>query len=180
MCSFITACSRPVIAASKVMVAAITRVFLSGTRQDSYPQKAINVSIKIGLSLNVTDSSLMTTPSPKAPLSLTPPRWMTDLGSGLGSPHRLKAINVPFLPLTTHSEHESAHLFCLFSTLMETLPPVASSVSSFQADTRIHQFWIVSFTISSSSLSISSAVCLTTIYPIWCIFHLRHYIQFLS
>lgn len=54
---------------------------------------------------------------------------------------------------------------------METLPPVASRALPFQADTRIHQFWIVSFTIPSSSLSIFfSCVCLTTIYPIWCIF----------
>lgn len=94
-------------------------------------------------------------PKSKGSLSLTPPRhdWF---GSGfyVCHSHRLKAINVPFLPLTTHLEHESAHLFCLFPPSWKLCLSGFLPCPSFQADTRIHQFWIVSFTIPSSSLSI--------------------------
>ena len=61
-----------------VMVAAIIRVFLQGQDRIVIPT-AKNVSVKIGLSLSVTDRSL-SHPKSKGSLSLTPPRWMTDSG----------------------------------------------------------------------------------------------------
>lgn len=66
--SFITACIRHVIAASMVMVAAITRVFLQGQDRIVIPT-AKNVSVKIGLSLSVTDCSLSPPQVQRLPIS---------------------------------------------------------------------------------------------------------------